>query len=89
MERSDLDALLRRLAAVEGSDLHLKVGSPPRMRINGELSRVNDSPVIKADDMSRIAKEIMQQRTWDNFDSTNEGDFAYSIPGLGRFREAP
>jgi len=86
MERSDLDSLLRRLAAVDGSDLHLKVGSPPRMRVNGELSRVADSAVIKADDMVRIAKEIMQQRTWDHFDATNEGDFAYSIPELGRFR---
>ena len=36
--------------------------------------------------MVRIAKEIMQQRTWDQFDATNEGDFAYSVPELGRFR---
>ena len=41
MERSDLYSLFRRLAAVDGSDLHLKVGSPPRMRVNGELSRVS------------------------------------------------
>ena len=86
MERSDLDTLLRRLSAADGSDLHLKVGSPPRMRVNGELTRIADAPVIKADDMVRIAKEIMQQRTWDHFDATNEGDFAYSIPDLGRFR---
>ena len=36
--------------------------------------------------MVGIAKEIMQQRTWEHFDATNEGDFAYSIPDLGRFR---
>ena len=56
MEQSDLDSLLRRLSAAKGSDLHLKVGSPPRMRINGELTRVTDAPVIKADDMTRLAK---------------------------------
>jgi len=86
MERSDLDNLLRRLAAADGSDLHLKVGSPPRMRINGDLTRIADSPVIKAEDMVQVTKQIMQQRTWDHFEETNEADFAYSIADLGRFR---
>ena len=86
MERSDLDSLLHRLAAADGSDLHLKVGSPPRIRVNGQLQRIADMPVIKAEDMATIAREIMQQRTWDHFDQTNEADFAYSIEGLGRFR---
>jgi len=56
------------------------------MRINGELTRVTDVPVIKPEDMEKIAKEVMQQRTWEHFDQTNEADFAYSIPNLGRFR---
>jgi twitching motility protein PilT len=56
------------------------------MRINGELTRVTDVPVIKPDEMAAIAKEIMQERTWARFEETNEGDFAYSIPSLGRFR---
>ena len=56
------------------------------MRINGELTRVTDAPVIKPDDMVQITKEIMQERTWDHFEETNEADFAYSIPNLGRFR---
>ena len=86
MERSDLDSLLQRLAAAEGSDLHLKVGSPPRMRVNGQLTRVTDAPVISADDMVLIAKEVMQPRTWNHFEETNEADFAYSIQDLGRFR---
>ncbi len=56
------------------------------MRINGELTRVTDVPVIKPEDMVKIAKEVMQERTWKHFDETNEADFAYSIPNLGRFR---
>lgn len=78
--------MLRRLSAADGSDLHMKVGSPPRMRVNGELTRVPDAPAIAADDMVAIAKDIMQPRTWTHFEETNEGDFAYAITNLGRFR---
>ena len=56
------------------------------MRINGELIRMTEEPVIKADDMVRITKQVMQPRTWDHFEATNEADFAYSIADLGRFR---
>jgi twitching motility protein PilT len=56
------------------------------MRINGELTRVTDVPVIKPEDMVKVAKEVMQERTWDHFEKTSEADFAYSIPNLGRFR---
>jgi twitching motility protein PilT len=86
MERSDLDSLLRRLSEADGSDLHLKVGSPPRIRVNGVLSRVGGEAIIMPDDMVRIAKDIMQERTWEHFEDTNEADFAYSISNLGRFR---
>jgi len=55
------------------------------MRINGELTRVTDVR-DQAEDMVKIAKEVMQERTWKHFDETNEADFAYSIPNLGRFR---
>ena len=56
------------------------------MRVNGQLTRVTDAPVISADDMVLIAKEVMQPRTWNHFEETNEADFAYSIQDLGRFR---
>lgn len=86
MDRSELDALLYRLAALDGSDLHLKVGSPPRMRVNGELSRAPDAEPPSPKDMEETARSIMQLRTWEHFREHNEADFAYSIDGLGRFR---
>jgi twitching motility protein PilT len=86
MDHSDLDRLLRRLAETDGSDLHMKVGSSPRLRVNGELIRLTDEPVVQSTDTEVIARAIMQTRTWDWFDTHHEADFAYSVQGLGRFR---
>ena len=86
MDRTDLDRLLHQLAEADGSDLHLKVGSPPRFRVNGDLARLPDVPGPLPEDLERVAWSIMQDRTWAHFEETNEADFAYSIPNLGRFR---
>jgi twitching motility protein PilT len=86
MNRGDLDRLLRRLADADGSDLHLKVGSPPRIRVNGDLLRLQDEPGPQPADMEAIAQEIMHERLWKNFELHHEADFAYAIMGLGRFR---
>jgi len=86
VDRTDLDGLLRRLAEADGSDLHLKAGSPPRIRVNGDLVRLGDEPVVQAPDLETVAKEIMHERIWAGFEETYEADFAYGIHDLGRFR---
>jgi twitching motility protein PilT len=86
MDQADLDRLLRRLSEADGSDLHMKVGSPPRLRVNGELIRLNDEPAVQPADTELITRAIMQPRTWEHFDDHHEADFAYSVQGLGRFR---
>jgi twitching motility protein PilT len=86
MDRADLDRLLHRLALADGSDLHLKAGSPPRIRVNGDLSRLTDEAVVQAADLELVAREIMHERIWEGFEATMEADFAYALPDLGRFR---
>jgi twitching motility protein PilT len=86
MERADLDRLLMRLDDADGSDLHLKIGSSPRIRVNGELIRLTDEPVVLGDDTLRMAKATMHERTFAAFEERREADFAYSVHGLGRFR---
>jgi twitching motility protein PilT len=81
----DHEQLLRYLAEHGGSDLHLKVGSPPLVRLDGELQRVGDAPVT-SDDAVRIAQAIMPQERADDLRGKHEADFAYSMPGVGRFR---
>lgn len=86
MNRGDLDRLLHLLADSDGSDLHLKVGSVPRIRVHGDLIRLTDEVGAQPAELEAIAREIMPERIWAGFETTHEADFAYAIMGLGRFR---
>jgi len=86
MEQRELDRLLGRLVALDGSDLHVKVGSPPRMRVNGDLVQLTDEVPVEAQGLAELLRAIMHERTWQRFEAHFEADFAYSVSGLGRFR---
>jgi twitching motility protein PilT len=81
-----LDSYLRILAEVGGSDLHVKIGSPPRVRLDGTLRRIPGAPDLDAEDTLAMAEGIMRDDIWDRFGSSADVDFAYSVPGVGRFR---
>ena len=76
---------LRALVELRGSDLHLKVGSPPRIRIDGTLRKVQ-APVLRAEDTEHMVSEVLREDLHRDFMTRNEADFAYSVPGVGRFR---
>jgi twitching motility protein PilT len=67
------------------SDLHLKVGAPPIVRIDGTLQRT-EYPKMGPNDTERAAYDLMDERVAADFNDIGEADFAYSFPGLGRFR---
>jgi twitching motility protein PilT len=78
---------LLRLAVDEGaSDLHLKVPSPPVLRIDGALVVQENLPPLTADDIESIFQEITAREQRVAFVKDLELDFAYSVPGLARFR---
>jgi twitching motility protein PilT len=80
-----IQELLRYLVERAGSDLHLKVGTVPYVRIDGELVPA-PFPELAEVDTERFAFELMSDRQATKFTETNEADFAYALPGLGRFR---
>ncbi|HXW33247.1 MAG TPA: PilT/PilU family type 4a pilus ATPase [Acidimicrobiales bacterium] len=86
MDRGDLDRLLHVLAELDGSDLHIKAGSPPRMRVDGYLRTLDDEPRFTADETRALAESMMPPQIVEIFQEKREADFAYSVPGLGRFR---
>ncbi|MGH2653043.1 MAG: type IV pilus twitching motility protein PilT [Actinomycetota bacterium] len=81
----NVDALLRSLAERGGSDLHLKVGSPPLLRVDGVLHRAEGSP-LDASETEAMARAIMPPDRWEDFQTRAERDFAYGLPGVARFR---
>jgi twitching motility protein PilT len=76
---------LKALSDLYGSDLHCKVGSPPRVRIDGKLRRLQVPPLTAADTEAMVS-EVLRDDLREEFARTNEADFAYSVPGVGRFR---
>ena len=68
------------------SDVHLKAGLPPLLRINGKLRPLEKAPRLSPEDLSRMATSIMSSFQRERFKQSNELDMSYSVPGLGRFR---
>ena len=81
-----VDDLLRVATSHGASDLHLKVGAFPVMRIGGELHTVGDAPRLKAEDTLDMAFSMMSNRQKQRFKEVSECDIAYGVNGLGRFR---
>jgi twitching motility protein PilT len=84
-EPQSIEPYLRALAEFGGSDLHCKVGSPPRIRIDGRLRKLQ-AEVLTPADTDHMADEVLRDDLREEFARTNEADFAYSLPGVGRFR---
>jgi twitching motility protein PilT len=83
---ADMDNLLRVLAEKGASDLHLRCGEPPLMRLHGEIVRLEGFPAIEADAMTAMLKAIMPARNRQEFADNWDTDFAYEIEGVARFR---
>ena len=67
------------------SDLLLKVGRPPTVRLNGDLQGL-EMPPVKPEDLKLLAEQIMTPRQVKEFSERKEADFAIGVPGVGRFR---
>jgi twitching motility protein PilT len=80
-----IEPFLRALVECGGSDLHCKVGSPPRVRIDGRLRKLETRDLTAAD-TEKMVSEVLRADLVEEFQHSNEADFAYSLPGVGRFR---
>ena len=78
-------AVLQNMVQQGGSDLHLKIGRPPTMRLNGELVPM-DLPALKPEDLRSIGEQIIPPKQRKEFDESKDADFAIGVPGIGRFR---
>ncbi|HKP38130.1 MAG TPA: type IV pilus twitching motility protein PilT [Pyrinomonadaceae bacterium] len=81
-----IDDLLVTSIAHFASDLHVKAGSFPVMRIGGELHPIADAPRLSPEDTLDMAFSMMSNRQKQKLKEVSEVDIAYSVKGLGRFR---
>jgi len=77
--------MLRALVERQGSDLHLRVGRPPLIRLTGELLPT-EFPPVTADEMLGFIQKIVPGTSWDRLEQDRQVDFSYDLPGVARFR---
>jgi twitching motility protein PilT len=83
----DVDGALRELVQKEGSDLHLKVGSAPLYRVNGDLAMEPSAAQLTSADTEGALRELLSDQTkLEEFAQEHEVDFSFEIPGVARFR---
>jgi twitching motility protein PilT len=80
-----IDAFLRDVLTRNGSDLHFVAGDPPRIRLFGELQPLREQP-LGQDEVRELLTEIMTRRALQRLEEQDGADFAYTIPGVSRFR---
>jgi twitching motility protein PilT len=80
-----LDELLRELTEKEGSDLHIKAGQPPIMRIQGELYR-SEHASLTDEETARLLNGILNEGRREQLVEFKEVDLSYNVPGVSRFR---
>jgi twitching motility protein PilT len=84
--RRAIDRLLRTLVDRKASDLHLRCGEPPILRLHGEMVRIVGDAPLDAATLEAMLLSIFPERNRLEFASSNDTDFAYEIAELGRFR---
>ncbi len=78
-------AILQEMIRQSASDLHLKVGRPPTLRVQGELTPLAHA-AMRPEDLKSLAEQVMSPRQVKEFAENKEADFAIGVPGIGRFR---
>jgi twitching motility protein PilT len=81
----DIDSVLKNLVERRGSDLHLKSGRPPLLRLDGDLLP-SDHPALSSEDVKTIAKKLLGEYAWRRFEEEWDCDSGYGLAGVGRFR---
>jgi len=83
---NSIDELLEHMVARNASDLHVTVGTPPVVRVRGEVQRLDEYAPLSAEDSQQILYRILSSEQQKHFELNRQLDFSHSIPGLARFR---
>src|SRR5213593_1705520 len=83
---NSIDELLERMVEAKASDLHVTTGTPPAIRVRGEVERLEGFDSLDAEQTQQLLYPILPSEQQKNFELKRQLDFSYSLPGLARFR---
>ncbi len=82
----DIRGLLQEMVRQAASDLHVKAGSPPGLRIDGGVVPQQEVGVLTPEMTATLARQLMSAEQWSRFEAEKDIDFGYALPGVARFR---
>jgi twitching motility protein PilT len=80
-----IDEILRKAAAAKASDVHIQADARPMFRVN-TVVQPSEFPVMSSQKTQQMAKEILGEKRWSQFEQQRDVDFSYEMPGVGRCR---
>src|ERR671925_2241457 len=83
---NSIDELLEHMVARNASDLHVTVGTPPAVRVRGEVQRLQGYDPLTPEDTQQLLYRILSSEQQKQLELKRQLDFSHSIPGLARFR---
>jgi twitching motility protein PilT len=83
---NSIDELLERMVEANASDLHVTTGTPPAIRVRGEMERLEGYSALTPEETQQLLYRILSSEQQKHFELNRQLDFSYSIPGLARFR---
>jgi twitching motility protein PilT len=86
LQTRNIEELVGKMVALEGSDLHIKVGAPPSVRVHGRLEPLEGYEVLRPADTEGIVREVLSEKLVGEFEEEGEADLSYVAEGVGRFR---
>ena len=81
-----MEELFQLMVNAKASDLHLKSGKEPMLRVDGEIRSLKGRVALEPRQLEEIVRAIMPPENREEFDATNDTDFAYELPGQARMR---
>ena len=84
--RAAIDKYFQAMIQNGASDLHMSTGAPPMLRADGEMKAIEGEPMLTYDTLKKLLYEITPDKNKEEFEATNDSDYAYEIPSLARFR---
>jgi twitching motility protein PilT len=81
-----IDHLLEQMVALKASDLHITVGTPPAIRVNGDVQRLDQYSALDAEQTQQLLYRVLSSEQQKQLEIKRQIDFAHSVPGVARFR---